>query len=119
VIAYWLSTSFVLVASLLTRAASEEPPFHEEKQLIWLTAASFVLSAVIGVACVRGRIGVGWFGLWAAQTSLVAVAWVMTLDAGGVRVAPPVVVVCLLGQAAGLVALVLSYSGRAHATNKT
>jgi hypothetical protein len=105
---YWAWATVALAAALLGRAASEEPPFSEERIVLWLAFFSWILANVV-LGLRRGGGALLW--IWAIQAGLVLVALVSTLDLGGVRVAPPIIAIGVLGQLAGLVVVAVRLRG--------
>jgi hypothetical protein len=105
---YWAWATVALGTAVLARAASEEPPFSEERIVLWLAFFSWLLAnTVLGLR--RG--GLALLGIWALQAGLVLVALVSTLDLGGVRVAPPIIAIGVMGQLAGLVVVAVRLRG--------
>ena len=108
---YWVWATVAVVAGFVSWAASEQPPFSEERLVFWLAFSSWLLASAVVARIALGRDGVVLFGLWAIQAALLVAALVSTLDFGGVRVAPPLVAIGVAGQLAGLVSIAVRLRG--------
>jgi hypothetical protein len=109
---YWVWSTVVLGAAFLAWGASEEPPFREEQLLLWPALFSwlFASAVVFGTTLHRGSLPL--LGLWAIQATLLVAALLATLDSGGVRVAPPLLVFGVVAQLSGLLAIALRQRSR-------
>ena len=111
---YWLWALVALAITHLALAASEHPPFTDEIFVRRLGLFSWMVASavVLGIALRRGRTLVGL--LWTLQAGLLITASASAFVSGEQQVAPPLIVVGVIGQLLGLatVALRFGYGAR-------
>ena len=107
---YVLWSLVILVAAWGTWAASENPPFSEERLLFWLGVTGVVLATGVFVGLCRSWSRTRLLVLWILHSAVAVSALASTLDSGGVRVAPPLIALGIAGQLLGLAAISLRRS---------
>jgi hypothetical protein len=109
-LAYWTWAWVALGAAFLARAASEDPPYAEEKLLVWLTGGAWLAATVARVGLRRVWPRSVLVTLWALQALLILVASLSTFGPfeepfRGVRIAPPFLLFSAVCELAGLLAI--------------
>jgi hypothetical protein len=117
--AFWVWASAIPVMSWYAAGAAEGGNDEDEAVLLlMLGCISWVLAsgAILGLAFSRGRLLPTAF--WCVQALVVSVGVWSTLDRGGVRLAPPLLLTCALLEAAGFLAITLHNPDRLHAAGR-
>jgi hypothetical protein len=109
---YWVWASILVVSALVAWGASEEPPYTEEGNLFWLAVVGWVAATLVGIGLTVSMRRSLIAALWLGGLLVSLVPFGSTVEAGGVRIAPSFIVVGLMAELAGLVAILLSRSLR-------